>query len=63
MLATQSTLLLDSLARPEDVTITELVDGATRLRRLDSQALAEWLKDYTLGDLWEKNVLGGRPRP
>jgi len=25
------------------------------------QKLQEWLKDYSLGELWEKNVFGGRP--
>ena len=34
----------------------------TTFRRLDSNALNEWLKeDYSLGELWKKNVLGGRP--
>ena len=25
------------------------------------EELKEWLEAYTLGQLWEKNVLGGRP--
>ena len=39
------------------------VDGATRLSRLNAGQLASWLKDYSLGQLWEKNELGGRPAP
>jgi hypothetical protein len=31
------------------------------LERLESGRLAEWLNDYSLGQLWEKNELGGRP--
>ena len=23
----------------------------------------KWLQDYTLGELWKKNILGGRPQP
>ena len=29
--------------------------------RLDKDKLSSWLEDYTLGDLWEKNVIGGQP--
>jgi len=29
---------------------------------LDSTQLSGWLEDYTLGELWQKNVLDGRPR-
>jgi hypothetical protein len=28
---------------------------------LDPEPLREWLEDYTLGELWNKNLLGGRP--
>lgn len=58
--ATQSTLLLDHF-RPEDVLVADRVDGGTQLTRLDGGALEEWLQDYSLGQLWEKNHFGGRP--
>ena len=32
-------------------------------RRPSSADLESWLDGYSLGELWEKNVLGGRPRP
>lgn len=60
ILATQSAQLLDHF-EPEDVLVAEREAGATRLRRLDSAPLASWLEDYSLGQLWEKNELGGRP--
>lgn len=59
--ATQSTSLLDHFA-PEDVLVADLVDHATEIRRLKSQELESWLQDYSLGELWEKNHLGGRPQ-
>ena len=58
--ATQSTLLLDHF-RPEDVLVADRVDGGTKLTRLDAADLQEWLQDYSLGQLWEKNQFGGRP--
>jgi len=60
ILSTQSPLLLDHF-EPEDVLVADLVDGSTQFKRLDSAKLANWLEDYSLGQLWEKNHFGGRP--
>ena len=60
IVATQSPLLLDHF-QPEDVLVADRVNGATTLRRLDGEKLSEWLEDYSLGQLWEKNEIGGRP--
>ena len=62
IVATQSPVLLDHF-EPDDVLVAERVDGATELRRLDGETLKVWLEDYSLGQLWEKNELGGRPSP
>jgi predicted ATPase len=61
IISTQSSLLLDCF-EPEDVLVAELQSGATTLRRLQSSELAVWLEDYSLGQLWEKNQFGGRPK-
>ena len=60
LLATQSPLLLDEFT-PEDVLVVERSGHATTFQRLDGDRLESWLEDYSLGELWEKNVLGGRP--
>ena len=60
IVATQSSLLLDHF-EPEEVLVADRVDGATQLTRLESSQLESWLEDYSLGQLWEKNELGGRP--
>lgn len=60
LVSTQSPALLDEFA-PEDVVVAERKDGATELKRLDSQALESWLDDYSLSELYDKNVFGGRP--
>ena len=61
IISTQSPLLLDYF-EPEDILVTELEKGATTLTRLQSRDLEEWLEDYSLGELWEKNQFGGRPK-
>ena len=60
VISTQCAQLIDHF-EPEDVLVADRVDGATRLTRLDASALAGWLEDYSLGELWEKNHFGGRP--
>ncbi|WP_420461732.1 AAA family ATPase [Candidatus Palauibacter sp.] len=62
VVATQSPFLLDHF-EPEDVLVADRVEGATTLTRLDPERLGSWLEDYSLGQLWEKNELGGRPSP
>ncbi len=57
---TQSPFLLDHF-QPEDVLVADRVDDSTHFTRLESAKLNTWLQDYSLGQLWEKNVLGGRP--
>jgi predicted ATPase len=60
LLATQSPALLDLFA-PGEVVVADRRGGETTLRRLDPTALASWLEDYTLSELFDKNILGGRP--
>lgn len=60
IISTQSPFLLDHF-QPEDVLVADRVDGGTQFTRLDPTKLDSWLQDYSLGQLWEKNELGGRP--
>ena len=61
ILSTQSPQLLDNFD-PEDVLVVDRVNGGTSFTRLNTEQLGEWLDDYSLGQLWEKNELGGRPK-
>jgi predicted ATPase len=58
VLATQSPALVDCFD-PADVVVATGTEGVTTFERLDPQALKEWLEDYSLSELWEKNVIGG----
>lgn len=60
IISTQSVTLLNEF-EPEHLIVADRKGGSSALRRLADAELAEWLKDYTLGELWEKNVFGGRP--
>jgi predicted ATPase len=60
IVSTQSPLLLNEF-EPEEVIVVERAGGQSEFRRLNSEDLSEWLTEYTLGELWQKNVLGARP--
>ena len=60
IVSTQSVELLNAMS-PEDVVVAGRDNGATTLTRLDPADLTDWLEDYSLGELWKRNVLGGRP--
>ena len=60
IVSTQSAPLLNEF-EPEDVIVVERHQGESKFRRLNSADLSAWLEEYTLGELWQKNVFGGRP--
>jgi predicted ATPase len=60
IVSTQSSLLLDHFD-PSDILVANRVSGATQLTRLEPAQLSDWLEDYSLGQLWEKNEFAGRP--
>ena len=62
IVSTQSSLLLDHFD-PEDVLVANRINGGTQISRLESGELKNWLEDYSLGQLWEKNEFAGRPVP
>ena len=61
IVATQSPLLVDAFDL-EEILVPELREGRTEVRRLSSDDYRVWLdEDFTPGELWQKNLLGGRP--
>lgn len=60
LLSTQSVELLNAFD-PSSIIVTERNGGATTFQRLNTTELDGWLADYSLGELWQRNILGGRP--
>ena len=60
VVATQSVSLIDRF-EPNDIVVTNRSGHESTFRRLNSADPTEWLGTYTLSELWEKNVVGGRP--
>jgi len=46
---------------PSHIVVVDKEDNRTRLTWADRLDLGEWLKKYTLDELWLMGELGGRP--
>ncbi len=60
VVSTQSVDLINEV-EPEDVIVADRKDGASVFERLDTEQLRVWIGEYSLGDLWNMNIFGGRP--
>ena len=60
LVSTQSSTFVDAF-EPEDIVVVEREGEATTFGRPDAEKLSEWLEEYSLGEVWEKNVIGGGP--
>lgn len=60
IVATQSATLISNF-EVEDLIIVGRSDNQSTFTRSEQAEYSRWLADYSLGELWEKNVIGGRP--
>lgn len=61
IISTQSSNLVNCFA-PEDIIAVDRADGQTVFRRLNADEMRVWMDsyDYSISDLWEKNIIGGQ---
>ena len=60
IVSTQSAPLLDNF-EPEEVVVVRRDKGESKFERLDAKNLTEWVNDYSMGEIWQKNVVDGGP--
>jgi predicted ATPase len=60
VVCTQSAQLVNEFT-VEDLVVVEREEGASVFRRYDEAQFREWLEEYSTGELWQKNLLGGTP--
>lgn len=60
VISTQSSSFLDNFGA-EDVIVVNREGKESLFTRLDPEKLEGWLEEYSLGEVWEKNVIGGGP--
>ena len=60
IVTTHSDILVGAFSdKPEVVLVSEKTDTGTTLTRLNPEELQAWLKDYSLGQLWQQGQIGG----
>lgn len=61
IVATQSSDLVSHF-EPQDIITVDQINGESQFKRLEKEELMSWLEDYSLGDLWQRNIIhGGQP--
>jgi predicted ATPase len=60
IISTQSVELVNEF-EVEDLIVVDKKGGASTFTRPDRESFVSWLDEYSLGELWKKNILGGRP--
>ncbi len=45
----------------EDIIIADTKDNATLFKRLNKDEYKEWFEEYSIGEMWQKNLIGGVP--
>ncbi|MCU7814818.1 MAG: AAA family ATPase [Candidatus Thiodiazotropha sp. (ex Lucinoma kastoroae)] len=50
-----------NLFEPEDFIVVDQEHGVSTFRRLERKSLKHWLEEYGMGEIWTKNLIGGRP--
>lgn len=60
LVSTQSSAFLDNF-EPDDIIVVNRAERASQFQRLETDKLAAWLEEYSLGEVWEKNIIGGGP--
>jgi predicted ATPase len=61
IVATQSPLLINDFAI-ENIIVVNRKNGASTFERLQEKDFNVWLEDYSVGELWTKNVIAGGPK-
>lgn len=59
IIATQSVNFVNEFSA-DDIIVVNRADKQTVFKRQSEESLKMWLEDYSIGELWEKNVIGGR---
>jgi len=60
IISTQSVTLINQFT-PDDLIVVEREGSCSIFKRFSKEEIESWLDSYSLGELWEKNLIGGRP--
>lgn len=59
IISTQSVNLVNMFAA-DDIIVVDRQNNQSVFKRQSNEALSDWLAEYSIGEIWEKNLIGGR---
>lgn len=60
IISTQSVELVNEFT-PDDIIVVDQENDASVFKRFNREELNDWLKEFSMGEIWKRNILGGRP--
>ena len=60
IISTQSVELINNF-NTDEIIVVDRKDGQSVFNHLDDDSLKEWKEFYSIGEMWEKNIIGGQP--
>lgn len=61
IVSTQSVNLVNEFEAEDIIVVNHTNQDGTTFKRLSSDDLSVWLEEYTMGDIWQRNLIGGQP--
>jgi predicted ATPase len=61
IIATTQSTTFASCFFASEIIVANRVENASVFNRLNEEEYASWLEDYDVGELWQKNLIGGNP--
>lgn len=61
IIATTQSVTLINQFQPENIIVADRKDNQSVFRRLEKGEVENWLDEYAMGDIWEKDIIGGTP--
>lgn len=61
VIATTQSVTLINQFQPEDIIVADRKDNQSEFCRLDCEKIKDWVDEYALGEIWEKDIIGGTP--
>ena len=60
LISTQSVILINQFSY-QDLIVVDQINNTTQFKRLNEEDVKAWLDDYQMGEMWDKNLIGGNP--
>lgn len=60
IISTQSVELVNEFS-PNDIVVVDNENDASTFKRFNEEELSGWIKEFSMGEIWKRNILGGRP--